>query len=94
MLIYEKKVDGEKHLFGTEANIPSDEDTQLTYEDNAGEEIDDIKDYTFFYEDGGIMFGNESKRQLPADDDVAVNVWMGEMRIIPHNQPEAEAGEE
>ena len=33
MLIYEKKVNGERHIFGTTANVPSENDNQLEYYD-------------------------------------------------------------
>ena len=83
MLIYEKKVDGVNHLFGTEANIPADDDTQLTYKDENGDAISDISDYKFFYEKNKVMFGSEATNQLPTDEDTQVNVWLGDEMIIP-----------
>lgn len=83
MLIYEKKVDGVNHLFGTEANIPADDDTQLTYKDENGDAISDISDYKFFYEKNKVMFGSEATNQLPTNEDTQVNVWLGDEMIIP-----------
>lgn len=86
MLIYEKKVDGVTHLFGTDANVPSGSDEQLAYKDASNQEIEDILDYKFFYGKGKEMFANTSTRQLPSDDDELVNVWLGDKMIIGDNE--------
>ena len=39
MLVYEKKVEGERHLYGTLSSIPSDSDQRLIYKDENGDTI-------------------------------------------------------
>ena len=82
MLIYETKVEGQRHLFGTNASVPSNSDEQLTYKDADNHEISDISIYKFFYENGKKMFANTSVRQLPSSDDELVNVWLGDELVI------------
>ena len=48
MLIYEKKVDGTRHLFGTMNNIPSDSDNQLVYKDADGDTVEPSLSYQYF----------------------------------------------
>lgn len=56
MLIYEKIVLGVKHLFGTTANIPSDSDNQLVYQNNQGNSVSPSLDYTYLDDGkGGII---------------------------------------
>ena len=81
MLIYEKKVDGVRHLYGTEGNIPSVSDQQLAYKDNTGATVD-VSDMTYFYNKDNAIFGNSSTNQIPAADDKKVNVWLGDDLII------------
>ena len=55
MLIYEKKVDGNRHLFGTVGNIPSDSDNQLVYQDADGDTVSPSINYTYLDNgNGGI----------------------------------------
>ncbi len=82
MLIYEKKVGGVNHLFGTLGNVPAATDTQLTYKDADGQLVADIKALKFFYQRGIALFGGKSVRQVPAEDDIKVNVYLGEELII------------
>ena len=42
MLVYEKKVEGQRKIFGTLENIPSAEDEALVYTTEDGTEIDDL----------------------------------------------------
>ena len=82
MLIYSKKVDGKMRLFGTEGNVPSASDEQLTYKDNAGNVID-VDDLHFFYSKKRTVYGGESKRQIPnAEEDKKCNVWLGDELIL------------
>ena len=81
MLIYEKKVLGERHLFGTLGNIPGPDDVQLTYKDNAGTAVD-VSALKFFYNKDKCIFGNDSTNQLPSADDTKINVWLGDDLII------------
>lgn len=82
MLIYEKRVDGVNHLFGTLGNVPAATDTQLTYKDADGQLVADIKALKFFYQKGIVLFGGKSVRQVPAEDDIKVNVYLGEELIV------------
>ena len=92
MLIYEKKVLGERHLFGTMNSVPSNDDVQLTYKDNTGATILDIDELKFFYsriegataEEGGdnVIYGNKSTTQIPTNSDEKINVWLGDSLII------------
>ena len=82
MLIYEKKVEENnelvRHLFGTTANVPSDDDVQLTYADADGDPITDLTVDTQLLDDGhgGI------KRIVDGEPD-EVSVWIGTTNIIP-----------
>lgn len=81
MLIYEKKVQGVNHLFGTEGNVPSESDEQLSYKDNVGNEVD-VSDMVFFYDKKGTIYGNESKLQIPTNEDEKILVYLGDELII------------
>lgn len=80
MLIYEKKVDGVRHLFGTLGNIPADIDPQLIYKDAEGNEITNIADFKLFYGTNKIM--KASVQVMPTEDDTAVNVFIGDTAVI------------
>lgn len=75
MLVYEKKVDGERHLFGTTtSSIPSQEDVQLTYKDEDGQELTLQEKDTYLNDGkGGIV---------RKSDKAAVNVFIGNTQII------------
>ena len=90
MLIYEKWVepkdeketDPERELFGAENNIPSDDDTEVTYKDGEGQEVEDIDTYKYFYEKGGKLFASMSTQQVPNEaEDIEVSAWVGETCI-------------
>lgn len=75
MLVYEKKVDDERRLFGTMKYVPADDDVELTYKDADGAEITPIeKDSYVDNGHGGI---------IRKSDDKQVNVFIGETMIIP-----------
>jgi hypothetical protein len=80
MLVYEKIVDGVKHLYGTFGNVPSDDDTQLSYKDEAGKEISDVTTFKLFYGTPKLM--KASLTILPTDDDTVVNVFLGDTILI------------
>ena len=80
MLIYEKTVDGVRHLFGTLGNIPSDDDPQLTYKDANGKEIDNIAEFKLFYGTDKLM--KASLQTLPTEEDIDVNVFIGDVVVI------------
>ena len=80
MLVYEKTVDGVRHLFGTLNNVPSDDDIQLSYKDENGDEISDVKTFKLFYGTPQLM--KASLEILPTDDDTVVNVFLGDTILI------------
>lgn len=80
MLVYEKIVDGVKHLYGTLGNVPSDNDTQLSYKDEAGKEISDVLTFKLFYGTPKLM--KASLTILPTADDTVVNVFLGDTILI------------
>lgn len=75
MLVYEKKVDGERHLFGVlEGRIPSADDAQLTFKDAEGNELElELKDVYLNDGKGGI---------IRKKDGAVVNVFIGDTQII------------
>ena len=81
MLIYEKKVEENdelvRHLFGTEANVPSADDVQLTYADADGDPITGLTVDTQLFDDG--------HGGMKLADGEAVSVWIGNKNVIPGN---------
>ena len=76
MLVYEKGVGEERHLYGTMANIPSDEDVQLSFKDADGNPVEGLT-LTETYLDnghGGIIRKSDSE---------PLTVFIGENNIIP-----------
>lgn len=80
MLVYEKTVDGTRHLYGAPTGIPSNSDEQLTYKDDKGEAISDIADFKLIYGTTQLMKG--TKTTLPSSDDEVINVSCGDAIII------------
>ena len=80
MLVYEKKVDGTRHLFGkVEGTIPAADDTQLTYKDTDGTTITPELSDTYLNDGhGGI---------IRKSDGEAINVFIGETQIIGGDIP-------
>lgn len=77
MLIYEKKVEGIRHLFGTEGHIPSASDEQLSYKDEEGQAVTGLTVNSQVFDDGhgGIKKADGTK----------INVWLDDKNIIPGN---------
>jgi len=73
MLVYEKVVEGIRHLFGTMGNIPSEDDEQLTYKDNDGDIIEPTLNASYFDDKKGGIVDAEGKE---------VNVFIGDTCII------------
>lgn len=75
MLVYEKKVNGERHLFGkVEGTVPSESDVQLTYKDTDGTTITPELSDTYLNDGhGGI---------IRKSDGEAINVFIGDTQII------------
>ena len=84
MLIYEKKVEESnemvRHLFGTEGNIPSEDDAQLSYKDASGTSVSGLTVTSKLLDDG--------HGGIKTEDGSAVNVWLGDKNIVPGNLEE------
>lgn len=81
MLVYEKKVEDTRHLFGTMGNIPSNDDTQLTYEDNNGSSVSPtLQDQYLDDGHGGIKMVHDEDGTIT---ETALNVFIGDVNIIP-----------
>lgn len=80
MLVYEKKVNGERHLFGTvNKTAPGETDVQLTYKDTDGTVIEpELSDVYLNDGHGGI---------IRKSDGEAINVFIGETQIIGGDIP-------
>jgi len=86
MLIYEKKIENqetqemERHLFGTMANVPSDDDSEITYDPSGL----DLTVTSKLLDDGhggmNLVVTGESGEEL-----TPVEVWIGDNNIIPGN---------
>lgn len=76
MLVYEKGVGEERHLYGTMANIPSDEDEQLSFKDADGNPVEGLTLTETYLDDGhgGIIRKSDSE---------PLTVFIGENNIIP-----------
>lgn len=94
MLIYEKRVAGVRHLFGTMGDIPSADDLQLTYKGSDGQVIADVTKFKFFYEKALNVFANESTDQLPGEADTEIKVYLGDELIIGTAPAAGDGGED
>lgn len=74
MLVYEKKVDDERHLFGTMGTIPSNEDSQLSYVDNNDDPVEVSLSNSYFDDGHGGIKDAEGTQ---------INVMLGDVVIIP-----------
>lgn len=83
MLIYEKTVDGKRHLYYSESGIPGPEDIALTYKDGEGNIITPVDGDT--YRD----HSSEGVHRIKRDSDgKVVNVFAGEKQIIGDEIPQ------
>lgn len=75
MLVYEKKSDGARHLFGNASGTqPTVDDVQLTYKDAEGSTLTLSESDTYLNDGkGGIVRKSDNK---------AVNVFIGDTQII------------
>lgn len=81
MLVYEKKVEGERHLFGTMGSIPSADDVQLTYKDEDGATASPTLQDTFLDDGhGGIKMVHDESGTITESE---LNVFIGDVNIIP-----------
>lgn len=79
MLVYEKKAEGVRHLYGNySGNTPLDADPQLTYKDADGATLTPVAGDT--YVDGGSSDGTQ--RIVRKSDNKVVNVFIGDNQII------------
>lgn len=76
MLVYEKGVGEERHLYGTMANIPSEDDEQLSFKDADGNPVEGLTLTETYLDDGhgGIIRKSDSE---------PLTVFIGENNIIP-----------
>lgn len=75
MLVYEKKVDNTRHLYGkVEGTVPAVDDVQLTYKDSDGDTLTIVEGDSYFNDGkGGIIRKSDNK---------PVNVFIGDTQII------------
>ena len=75
MLVYEKKVEGIRHLFGNATGTaPTGDDVQLTYKDSDGSALTMVEGDTYVDDGkGGIIRTKDNK---------PVNVFIGDTQII------------
>jgi hypothetical protein len=86
MLVYEKKVDNTRHLYGkVEGTVPAVDDVQLTYKDAEGNTLT-IQEKDTYKDDGkgGIYRVSDKK---------AVNVFIGNTQIIGEEPEESTPAE-
>lgn len=75
MLVYEKKVDNVRHLFGNaQGTIPTGDDVQLTYKDSDGDTLTIIE--------GDSYIDNGKGGIIRKSDNKPVNVFIGDTQII------------
>lgn len=80
MLVYEKTVEGERHLYGTvENSVPSEDDVRLTYKDQDGAEVTPSLDKSYF---------DDGKGGIKDEEGNAVNVFVEDTMIIPADSEE------
>ena len=84
MLVYEKGTGENRHLYGTLANIPSESDNQLVYEDRDGDPITGLTLSDTYVDDGhgGILVKGEEEDTfvgvyIKKADDSLVNIIPG-----------------
>ena len=83
MLIYEKKVDDERHLFGTMGTIPSDADSQLSYvDDNDDPVVVSLSDSYFDDGHGGIKTSDGTSVNVILNDTVHFILVIGTSVIL------------
>lgn len=85
MLIYEKKVDGERHLFGSTTGIPNEDDVQASFVDADGAEVSDVAFTDSFVDDGahGMIRVSDEKWIAMNIDDTNVIPGGGYIPPIP-----------
>ena len=76
MLVYEKGTGENRHIYGTEANIPAVDDVQLTYRDEDGNAISNLTLNEVYLDDGHGGIKRKS-------DNEEVTVFIGTTNIVP-----------
>ena len=76
-LIYEKIVDGKRHLFAGKSHIPTDADVEIKY-DSLTE--DQVKAFKLIYEAGEGFKG--AAERIPGEDDQAFALTDGTVTIL------------
>lgn len=75
MLIYEKKENNERHLYGSESGIPASTDTQMTYTDTDGNEV------SVSLSDSFVDAGHHGIKRV--SDDKEIWAFVDDVNIIP-----------
>lgn len=81
MLIYEKLVEVARKLYASKTNIPSEEDTKLTYKRSDGTEIE-LSRTALYYEKNKKLYMAKEGSKIPTDEDVEIGVFVGDEQII------------
>ena len=81
MLIYEKLVEAVRKLYASRTNIPSEEDTKLTYKRSDGTEIE-LSRTALYYEKNKKLYMAKEGSKIPTDEDVEIGVFVGDEQII------------
>lgn len=81
MLIYEKLVEAVRKLYASTTNIPSEEDTELTYKRSDGTEIE-LSRTALYYEKNKKLYMAKEGSKIPTDEDVEIGVFVGDKQII------------
>lgn len=76
-IIYEKVVEGSRHLFAGKGNVPSTEDVEIKY-DSLTE--DQVKAFKFIYESGEGFKG--SAKCVPTEEDAAFALTDGTGAVL------------
>lgn len=93
MLIYEKLVEAVRKLYASTTNIPSEEDTELTYKRSDGTEIE-LSRTALYYEKNKKLYMAKEGSKIPTDEDVEIGVFVGDQQIIGSIEVSESADEE
>lgn len=76
-IIYEKIVEGERHLFAGKGNVPSTEDVEIKYDSLTEEQV---KAFKLIYEAGEGFKG--STKCIPTEDDAVFALTDGTSTVL------------
>lgn len=73
MLLYEKKLEGERHIYGTLGTVPSDEDERVLFYNNDSEVVEPSLDGKYYNDGkGGIIDENGNALNAAVDGEVVI----------------------